>query len=57
VNSRVGEGKYEAEILQDLSDTRPTDLTIVRKTVTAQTSISVRMAKGGGIVVRIKKFS
>jgi len=53
--SFLDKGEYQAEIFQDVSDTCPTDLTIVKKTVTAQSSISVRMAKGGGLVVRIQK--
>ena len=51
----LDKGEYEAEILQDVTDIHPTDLTIVKKTVTARSSISVHMAKGGGVVVRIKK--
>jgi alpha-glucosidase len=51
----LDKGEYQAEIFQDLTDTRPTDLTIVKKTVTAQSSISVHMARGGGLAVRIQK--
>ena len=51
----LGEGKYEAEIFQDVSDVRPTELEIVRKTVTPTDSLAIRMAKGGGVAVRIVK--
>jgi len=51
----LGKGEYQAKIFQDVADDRPTELTIVKKTVTAQSSISIHMAKGGGLAMRIQK--
>jgi alpha-glucosidase len=51
----LGEGEYEAEIYQDVADSRPTELTIVKTTVTSQSTIAVRMAQGGGVVARVRR--
>ncbi|OGD22009.1 MAG: hypothetical protein A2W03_07080 [Candidatus Aminicenantes bacterium RBG_16_63_16] len=53
----LGAGRYEAEIYQDGpdGDTRPVEVTILRKEVTAEDTLSARLAKGGGLAVRFRK--
>jgi alpha-glucosidase len=54
----LGAGRYEAEIYEDGpdADTRPVEVTILRKEVTAATTLSARLAKGGGLAVRFRKL-
>lgn len=52
----LGEGEFEAEIFQDVAADRPMELKIVRKTVTSQSEILVRMVSGGGVVARMRKI-
>ena len=53
----LGPGEYQAEIFQDGADAdiNPTHVKIVRKIVTAKSSLPVRLAKGGGLAVRFRK--
>ena len=54
----LGPGKYEADIYQDgpAADSRPAEVTILRKEVTAADTLTVRLAKGGGLAVRFRKL-
>lgn len=55
--SFLGQGEYRAEMYQDGADAdrNPTELMIVTRTVTAKSAIPVRLAQGGGLVVRFRK--
>ena len=54
----LGPGKYEADIYQDgpAADSRPAEVTILHKEVTAADTLTVRLAKGGGLAVRFRKL-
>jgi alpha-glucosidase len=54
----LGPGRYEAELYQDGpdGDTRPTEVTILRREVTAADTLNARLAKGGGLAVRFRKI-
>jgi alpha-glucosidase len=53
----LGEGQYEADIYQDGpdADRHATEVTILQKEVAADSTLSVRLAGGGGLAVRFKK--
>jgi alpha-glucosidase len=55
----LGAGKYEADIYQDgpNADRRAVEITIVHKIVTADSTVSVRLAKGGGLAVRFRRVN
>jgi len=55
----LGGGHFEAEIYQDGTDadTHPVEVTIVRRKVTADSVLSVRLAKGGGLAVRFRRLN
>lgn len=54
----LGAGRYEADIYQDGpdADTRPVEVMILHRKVTADSTLSVRLAKGGGLAVRFRKL-
>jgi len=54
----LGPGKFEAKIYQDGpdADTRPTEVTILRKELTSADTLTARLAKGGGLAVRFGKL-
>ena len=54
----LGAGRYEAEIYQDGpdADRRAVEVTILKKGVTADSTFSVRLAKGGGLAVRLRRL-
>jgi alpha-glucosidase len=54
----LGAGRYEAEIYEDGpdADTRPVEVTILHKEVTSATTLTARLAKGGGLAVRFRKL-
>jgi alpha-glucosidase len=53
----LDEGEYQAEIYQDgaWADRRPVDLDLRTTIVTRESTISARLAKGGGLAVRFLK--
>jgi alpha-glucosidase len=54
----LGAGRFEAEIYEDGpdADTRPVEVTILHKEVTSATTLTARLAKGGGLAVRFRKL-
>ena len=55
----LGGGQFEAEIYQDGTDAdaHPVKVTIVRRKVAADSLLSVRLAKGGGLAVRFRRLN
>jgi alpha-glucosidase len=55
--SFLGQGEYKAEMYKDGpdADRHPTEVTSATQAVTARDSFSVRLARGGGFVVRFQK--
>ncbi len=55
----LGAGTYEAELYQDGpdADSRPVEVTILHASVTADSSLSVRLAKGGGVAARFRRVN
>lgn len=53
----LGQGKYEATLYQDGpdADDHPTHLTVTRRTVTSDTTLTVRLAQGGGLAVVFRR--
>lgn len=53
----LGEGDFEAEICEDgiNADRYPSDYTIRRETVNKKTRLPIKMAPGGGSLMRLKK--
>jgi alpha-glucosidase len=54
----LGAGRFEADIYQDgpAADTRPVEVKILRRVVTAAETLSARLAKGGGLAVHFRKL-
>ena len=55
----LGRGQYEADIYQDGpdADRRPVEVTIHRTNVAADSTLSVRLAEGGGLAVWFRKVN
>jgi alpha-glucosidase len=53
----IGDGKYDAEIYTDAADTdeEPNHFTLQKQTLTRQDTLSLKLAAGGGLVIRLKK--
>ncbi len=53
----LGEGKYEAEIYSDAKDTNenPNHLIMQKRMVTQEEHLSIKLAAGGGTVMRLRK--
>jgi alpha-glucosidase len=53
----LGPGTYEAEIFQDGpdADTRPVEVSLLHQSVTAESTLKVRLAKGGGAAMIFRK--
>lgn len=57
--SFLGGGAYRAEIYQDGpgADRHPVEVTVLHAEVTADSTLSVRLAKGGGLAVRFRRMN
>jgi len=57
--SFLGRGNFRADIYQDgpEADRRAVDATILNKMVAADSTLSVRLARGGGLAVQFRKLS
>jgi alpha-glucosidase len=55
----LGAGRYEADIYQDGpdADRRPVEVAVLHRKVTADSTLSARLAKGGGLAVRFRKLA
>jgi alpha-glucosidase len=53
----LGDGKYDAEIYSDADDTseNPNHLILQKKVLTKDANLSLKLAAGGGLVIRLKK--
>ena len=54
----LSEGNYEATICEDgiNADRYPSDYTLAKKQITKDSTLTIRMAPGGGNVVRLRKI-
>jgi alpha-glucosidase len=55
----LGRGEYDADIYKDGpdADRRPVEVTILHAKAGADSTLSVRLAKGGGLAVRFRKVN